>query len=256
MTYAQLQRYIADLSASGVNVVPQTVALYRKISFPFVTLIMTLIAVPFAVTTGRRGALYGIAVGIVARRRVLDHDQRIQRDRQRRHDARHARGLGAESDLRRRRGLSAADRATVTAALTVAQSHRRSRALTLRQRSDPHARLPNPARCSPCRRRTGARRRRRGPAAASARRRRASARRIGNTDLPRRRRQRSTERCHRAPSRTAEPARRRASARRCGRERHAVGAAEEVRRQRHGDRGVLAGAAHRRPVATKAYAPC
>ena len=65
MTYAQLQRYITDLSSSGVNVTPQTVALYRKISFPFVTLIMTLIAVPFAVTTGKRGALYGIAVGIV-----------------------------------------------------------------------------------------------------------------------------------------------------------------------------------------------
>ena len=65
MTYGQLKRYIADLSASGVNVVPQTVALYRKVSFPFVTLIMTLIAVPFAVTTGKRGALYGIAVGIV-----------------------------------------------------------------------------------------------------------------------------------------------------------------------------------------------
>ncbi len=65
MTYAQLTRYISDLSASGVNVVPQTVALYRKVSFPFVTLIMTLIAVPFAVTTGKRGALYGIGVGIV-----------------------------------------------------------------------------------------------------------------------------------------------------------------------------------------------
>jgi len=65
MTYGQLKRYITDLSASGVNVVPQTVALYRKVSFPFVTLIMTLIAVPFAVTTGKRGALYGIAVGIV-----------------------------------------------------------------------------------------------------------------------------------------------------------------------------------------------
>ena len=65
MTYGQLKRYIRDLSASGVNVVPQTVALYRKVSFPFVTLIMTLIAVPFAVTTGKRGALYGIAVGIV-----------------------------------------------------------------------------------------------------------------------------------------------------------------------------------------------
>ena len=65
MTYGQLKRYITDLSSSGVNVVPQTVALHRKISFPFVTLIMTLIAVPFAVTTGKRGALYGIAVGIV-----------------------------------------------------------------------------------------------------------------------------------------------------------------------------------------------
>jgi lipopolysaccharide export LptBFGC system permease protein LptF len=48
-----------------VNVVPQSVALYKKVSFPLVTLIMTLIAVPFAVMTGRRGALYGIAVGIV-----------------------------------------------------------------------------------------------------------------------------------------------------------------------------------------------
>ena len=65
MTYLQLRRYISDLRASGFNVVPQTVALHRKISFPFVTLIMTLIAVPFAVTTGRRGALYGIGVGIV-----------------------------------------------------------------------------------------------------------------------------------------------------------------------------------------------
>jgi LPS export ABC transporter permease LptG/LPS export ABC transporter permease LptF len=65
MTFAQLRRYIEDLAASGVNVTPQVVALHRKISFPFVTLIMTLIAVPFAVTTGRRGALYGISVGIV-----------------------------------------------------------------------------------------------------------------------------------------------------------------------------------------------
>ena len=40
-------------------------ALQRKVAFPFVTLIMTLLAVPFAVTTGRRGALYGVGVGIV-----------------------------------------------------------------------------------------------------------------------------------------------------------------------------------------------
>ncbi len=65
MTFGQLKQYITFLQASGVNVVPQTVALYRKVSFPLVTLIMTLIAVPFAVMTGRRGALYGISVGIV-----------------------------------------------------------------------------------------------------------------------------------------------------------------------------------------------
>ncbi len=65
MTYGQLRHYISELAASGVNVVPQTVALYKKLSFPLVTLIMALIAVPFAVTTGRRGALYGVAVGIV-----------------------------------------------------------------------------------------------------------------------------------------------------------------------------------------------
>ena len=41
------------------------VSLQRKISFPLVTVVMTLLAVPFAVTTGRRGALYGIGVGIV-----------------------------------------------------------------------------------------------------------------------------------------------------------------------------------------------
>jgi lipopolysaccharide export LptBFGC system permease protein LptF len=41
------------------------VDLHRKVSFPWVTLIMTFIAVPFAVTTGRRGAMYGIGLGIV-----------------------------------------------------------------------------------------------------------------------------------------------------------------------------------------------
>jgi lipopolysaccharide export LptBFGC system permease protein LptF len=46
-------------------VLEHEVGLHRKIAFPFVTLVMTLIAVPFAVTTGRRGAMYGIGVGIV-----------------------------------------------------------------------------------------------------------------------------------------------------------------------------------------------
>lgn len=65
MTYGQLRYFIAELRASGFNVVPYEVELHRKISFPWVTVIMTLIAVPFAVTTGRKGAMYGIGLGVV-----------------------------------------------------------------------------------------------------------------------------------------------------------------------------------------------
>jgi LPS export ABC transporter permease LptG len=65
MNYRQLRGYIGELQVSGFNVVPYTVALQRKLSFPFVTIVMTVLAVPFAVTTGRRGALYGIGVGLV-----------------------------------------------------------------------------------------------------------------------------------------------------------------------------------------------
>jgi lipopolysaccharide export LptBFGC system permease protein LptF len=65
MSYSQLRDYIGQLRTSGFDVIAQQVALERKASFPFVTLIMTLIAVPFAVTAGRRGAMYGIGVGIV-----------------------------------------------------------------------------------------------------------------------------------------------------------------------------------------------
>ncbi|MBY0494275.1 MAG: LPS export ABC transporter permease LptF [Cyanobacteria bacterium] len=65
MNFGQLRSYIAELKSSGYNVLDHEVGLHRKIAFPFVTLVMTLIAVPFAVTTGRRGAMYGIGVGIV-----------------------------------------------------------------------------------------------------------------------------------------------------------------------------------------------
>ena len=65
MTAAQLRRAIGELSQSGFNYLPQAVELQRKLAFPFVTFVMTLLAVPFGVTTGRRGALYGIGLGIV-----------------------------------------------------------------------------------------------------------------------------------------------------------------------------------------------
>jgi LPS export ABC transporter permease LptG len=64
MSYTQLRVYTERLRASGLDVVKQQVALWRKLSFPFVTLIMTLLAVPFAVTIGRSGAMAGIGVAI------------------------------------------------------------------------------------------------------------------------------------------------------------------------------------------------
>jgi lipopolysaccharide export LptBFGC system permease protein LptF len=65
MTYSELRQYIVKLRESGADVTPSLVALERKIAFPLVTVIMTVMAIPFAVTTGRRGAMYGIGIGIV-----------------------------------------------------------------------------------------------------------------------------------------------------------------------------------------------
>ena len=65
MTYAELSDYIDVMRGAGHNILQYLVDLHRKIAFPFVTIIMSLLAVPFAVTTGRRGTLYGIGIGIV-----------------------------------------------------------------------------------------------------------------------------------------------------------------------------------------------
>ena len=65
MSYRELNRHVVELRSLGFDVVALAVELHRKASFPFVTFILTLIAVPFAVTIGPRGALYGVGAGIV-----------------------------------------------------------------------------------------------------------------------------------------------------------------------------------------------
>jgi lipopolysaccharide export LptBFGC system permease protein LptF len=65
MTVPELKRFIDEQSASGFNVVPLTIELQTKLAFPFVTVVMTLLAIPFGLTTGKRGTLYGIGIGIV-----------------------------------------------------------------------------------------------------------------------------------------------------------------------------------------------
>ena len=64
MGYRQLRGHADRLRASGLDVLGLEVAIARKLSFPFVTIIMTLIAVPFAVLTGHHGAMAGIGVGV------------------------------------------------------------------------------------------------------------------------------------------------------------------------------------------------
>ncbi|HUV13963.1 MAG TPA: LptF/LptG family permease, partial [Acidobacteriota bacterium] len=63
MTYLELQKYVDDLQQGGFEVEYLQTELYKKLSFPFVSLIMALIGLPFALTMGKKGALYGIAAG-------------------------------------------------------------------------------------------------------------------------------------------------------------------------------------------------
>jgi LPS export ABC transporter permease LptG/LPS export ABC transporter permease LptF len=64
MGYSELRTYTDKLRAGGFAILEQQVALDRKLAFPFVTLIMTLLAVPFASTIGRSGAMGGVGIGI------------------------------------------------------------------------------------------------------------------------------------------------------------------------------------------------
>jgi LPS export ABC transporter permease LptG/LPS export ABC transporter permease LptF len=65
MSYTELRDYVRRLGASGFNVAEQAVNLEHKLAFPAVTIVMTLLAIPFGVTTGKKGALYGIGLATV-----------------------------------------------------------------------------------------------------------------------------------------------------------------------------------------------
>ena len=64
MSFRELRQHTARLASSGFDVLEYRVDLARKLAFPFVTVIMTLIAIPFAVTIGRSGTMAGIGVGV------------------------------------------------------------------------------------------------------------------------------------------------------------------------------------------------
>lgn len=64
MDYGELRRYISDLQQSGFDVVRLRVQLHRKLAFPMVVFVMALLAVPFAMSAGRKGPLTGVAVAL------------------------------------------------------------------------------------------------------------------------------------------------------------------------------------------------
>ena len=65
MNYQELRDYIHDLQQSGFDVVRLRVQLQKKLAFPLITVVMAVLAVPFALSAGRRGALSGVAVALV-----------------------------------------------------------------------------------------------------------------------------------------------------------------------------------------------
>jgi LPS export ABC transporter permease LptF/LPS export ABC transporter permease LptG len=64
MSYQELGRYIRDLQQSGFDVVRLRVQLAKKLAFPIITLVMAVLAIPFALASGRRGAIAGVATAV------------------------------------------------------------------------------------------------------------------------------------------------------------------------------------------------
>jgi LPS export ABC transporter permease LptG len=64
MTFTELRQKISELSRAGFDVLDLKIALQSKIAFPMTCLIMVLVGLPFSFSVGKRGALYGVAIGI------------------------------------------------------------------------------------------------------------------------------------------------------------------------------------------------
>jgi len=64
MNFGQLQRYIRDLRQSGFDTMRLRVALWHKLAYPLIAVVMAILAIPFALSMGRRGSLTSIAIAI------------------------------------------------------------------------------------------------------------------------------------------------------------------------------------------------
>jgi len=64
MNFGQLDEYINDLRQSGFDTMRLKVELWHKLAYPLMTVIMAMLAIPFALLMGRRSSLTGVAVAI------------------------------------------------------------------------------------------------------------------------------------------------------------------------------------------------
>ena len=65
MNYPELKQYIEEIEIRGFETVRFKVDLHFKLSFPFVSLIMVFLGIPFAFTMGKRGTLVGLGVSMI-----------------------------------------------------------------------------------------------------------------------------------------------------------------------------------------------
>jgi lipopolysaccharide export LptBFGC system permease protein LptF len=65
MNYEELRLYIHDLQQSGFDVVRLRVQLQKKLAYPIITVVMAVLAIPFSLSAGKRGAVAGIATAVL-----------------------------------------------------------------------------------------------------------------------------------------------------------------------------------------------
>ena len=64
LNYGALRHQIEELAASGLDVLDLRIDLQGKVAFPLTCFVMAMVGLPFAFSVGKRGALYGVAVGL------------------------------------------------------------------------------------------------------------------------------------------------------------------------------------------------
>ncbi len=64
MNWVQLRQYIHELRQAGFDVARLSVQLQMKLAFPLMSTIIILLAIPFSILVGTRGAIGGLALGV------------------------------------------------------------------------------------------------------------------------------------------------------------------------------------------------